>query len=77
MVLNGDLADLLIRFALTLYNPFETKDAIGRKFLYLYRLQKTVYGLMRDVLLFYYRKSRGDLEVYGFVITPMDHAWRI
>lgn len=67
MVLKGDFADLLTWLSPALYGPFDTKDVRGRTHLYV-RLQKGFYGLMRAALLFY-RKFRGKLEAYGFVVN--------
>jgi hypothetical protein len=70
MVLKGELADYLIKMHPAIYQPFAIVDARGRTLLYV-RLQKALYGLMRAALLFY-RKFRGELERYGFVVNPYD-----
>ena len=70
MILKGDLSDLLIQLAPDLYGPYTTKDARGKTLMYVL-LQKVLYGLMRSSLLFY-RKFRGELEKYGFVVNPYD-----
>ena len=45
-------------------------DKKGTPILYL-RLNKAIYGLLRSSLLFY-KKLRGELEVYSFRINPYD-----
>ncbi len=47
-----------------------TVDRKGTPILYV-KLQKVLYGLMRVSLLFY-RKSRKELEDYGFKVNPYD-----
>merc|ERR1712197_5909 len=70
MVLKGKLTDLLISLQLSLYGPYASKDARGRTILYV-RLLKSLYGLMRSALLFY-RKFRGELEAFEFVVNEYD-----
>jgi hypothetical protein len=70
MVLKGELEDYLIRMHTAIYQPYAIVDSRGRTLLYV-RLQKALYGLMREALLFY-KKFHGELEAYGFVVSPYD-----
>ena len=68
MVLKGDLAEMMIQVAPDVYRKYVAMDKKGTKVLYV-KLQKALYGLMRTSLLFY-RKSRRELEAWGFTINP-------
>ena len=75
MVLEGDLAELMVKVDPELYRPYITKNSRGKPLLYA-RVEKALYGLLRSALLFY-RKLVGELKAYGFVINPYDHDQRI
>jgi len=68
MVLNGELADMMIQIAPEIYRTYITVDRKGTRILYV-KLQKALYGLMRASLLFY-QKLRKEFEQYGLVVNP-------
>jgi hypothetical protein len=68
MVLNGELADMMIQIAPEVYRRYMMVDRKGTKVLYV-KLQKALYGLMRASLLFY-RKLRKEFKEYGLVVNP-------
>ena len=70
MRLKGELADFLVNLHPGLYAQYVIKDSRGKSLLFV-RLKKALYGLMRAALLFY-RKFRGELEAYGFVVNDYD-----
>jgi hypothetical protein len=70
MVLKGELCELMVRVNPKIYRRYVTTDRKGNPVLYV-QLYKSMYGLLRSVLLFY-RKLRGELEAIGFVINPYD-----
>jgi hypothetical protein len=47
-------------------------DKKGTKILYVTKLQKALYGLMRASLLFYRKLRKEEFETYGFEINPYD-----
>jgi hypothetical protein len=63
MVLEGPLAELMVKVAPSLYRKYITTNSKGKALLY--------DGLLRSVLLFY-KKLVKDLEDYGFEINPYD-----
>jgi hypothetical protein len=67
MVLNGELADMMVQIALQIYRKYVTMDRKGKRILYM-NLQKALYGLMRASL-FFYRKLRKEFE-YGLRVNP-------
>jgi hypothetical protein len=70
MVLQRELAEIMVHIAPQIYGKYIMVDRRGMLMLYV-KLQKVLYGLMRASLLFY-RKLRGELEDYGFVVNPYD-----
>ena len=70
MVLRDDLAELLVKVAPHIYQKYISRDSKGKVILYVV-LQKSLYGLMRAVLLFN-RKLRNELDAYRFVVNPED-----
>ena len=70
MILRGELCELMVRADPKLYRKYVTTDRRGKPLLYV-QLTKALYGLLRAAVLFY-RKLRGELEDYGFVINPYD-----
>jgi hypothetical protein len=70
MVLNGNLADMMIQIAPETYRKYVTVDKRGMKVLYV-KQKKALYGLMRASLLFY-RKLRKEFEEYGLAVNPYD-----
>jgi hypothetical protein len=70
MVLKGELCELMVRVNPKIYRRYVTTDKKGNPILYV-QLYKSMYGLLRSALLFY-RKLRGELEAFGFVINPYD-----
>jgi hypothetical protein len=70
MVLQGELAEMMVHIATQIYRKYITVDKKGMAELYI-KLQKVLYKLMRLSLLFY-RKLRGELEDYGFIVNPYD-----
>jgi hypothetical protein len=70
MVLKGELADMMVQIAPQVYQKHVTIDKKGMPTLNV-KLQKALYGLMRENLLFY-RKLCKELKEYGFVVNPYD-----
>jgi hypothetical protein len=70
MVLKGELVEMMVQIAPQIYQKFITMDKKGTKRLYV-KLQKVLYGLMRESLLFY-RKPRKEFEDYGLVVNLYD-----
>ena len=70
MVLEGPLAELMVKVDPSLYRRHITTTAKGKPLLYV-KIHKAIYGLLRSALLFY-KKLVGDLEHYGFTINPYD-----
>ena len=70
MVLRNKLCDLMVAVNPKLYRKYVCKDKRGKPVLYA-ELFKSLYGLMRSVLLFY-RKLKKELEEYGFELNPYD-----
>jgi hypothetical protein len=68
MVLKGRLAELMVQVTQNLYRKYITVDRKGTAILYV-KMQKALYGLMRNALLFY-RKLVANLESDGFVLNP-------
>jgi hypothetical protein len=52
MRLNGILAELMVKAALSMYRKYATTNAKGKPVLYV-QLEKAVYGMMKSALLFY------------------------
>ena len=70
MVLEGALAELMVKVDHTLYRTFITKMSKVKSLLYV-KIHKALYGILRSALLFY-RKLVGDLEAEGSTINPYD-----
>ncbi len=70
MVLQGELAEMMIQIAPQTYQKYVLLDRKGTPILYV-KLWKALYGLMRASLLFY-RKLQKELEQYGFEVNPYD-----
>jgi hypothetical protein len=70
MVLNGELAKMMIQIAPQVYRKYVTVDKKGTKLLFV-KLQKVLYGLMRASLLFY-RKLQKEFKAYGLEVNPYD-----
>jgi hypothetical protein len=70
MVLRDELCDLMVKVNPQLYRKYVSRNRKGRPILYV-ELYKSMYGLMRSTLLFY-RKLKGELLDYGFVMNPYD-----
>ena len=68
MTLCGHLCEIMTRIDPKRYRKHITKDKKGKHVLYV-QLYKSLYGLLRSVLLFY-KKFKGELEAYGFKINP-------
>jgi hypothetical protein len=68
MVLRGELVEMMVHIAPQIYRKYITVDRRGMPVLYV-KLQKVLYRLMRVGLLFY-RKLRGELEDFGFIVNP-------
>ena len=71
MVLKGELTEMMVHIVPQIYRKHITVDKRGAPVLYVKKLQKALYGLMRASLLFY-QKLRRELEEYGFVVNPYD-----
>ncbi len=70
IVLKGELAEMMVHIAPQIYRKHITVDKKGTPVLYV-KLQKALYGLMQESLLFY-RKLRKELEDFGFTVNPYD-----
>ncbi len=70
MRLNGILAELMVKAALSMYRKYATTNAKGKPVLYV-QLEKAVYGMMKSALLFYW-KLVADLKSIGFEVNPYD-----
>jgi hypothetical protein len=70
MVLEGPLAEIMVKVAPRLYQKYITTNSKGEALLYV-KMQKALYGLLRSALLFY-KKLVKYLENYGFDINPYD-----
>ena len=70
MVLEGSLAELMVKVDPSLYRKYVTINSKGKSLLYV-KVHKALYGLLRSALLFY-RKLVSDLEAYGFELNPYD-----
>jgi hypothetical protein len=70
MRLNGTLAELMVKIALSMCHKFVTTNAKGKPVLY-GQLEKVVNGMMKSALLFY-RKIVADLKSIGFEVNPCD-----
>ncbi len=70
MVLRGKLAELMVMFALQIYQKYVTLGNKGEPMLYV-TLQKALYGCLQYALLFYL-KLVADLEGQGFCLNPYD-----
>ncbi len=69
MKMVGTLAELMVKTNSKMYQQYVILEK-GNSVLYL-RLQKTLYGMMKSVLLFY-RKLVLELREMGFTINPYD-----
>jgi hypothetical protein len=69
MQMNGTLAKLMAKMDPMLYRKYLV-DKKGKKVLYL-RLQKALYGMMKNALLFY-QKLVSELKSMGFGVNPYD-----
>ena len=69
VVFVGMLADMVVVADSGLYRPFVPYET-GKSVLYI-RIQKALYGCLKSALLLY-EKLVGDLEAYGFSISPYD-----
>jgi hypothetical protein len=69
MKMNGLLAELMVKLDPKIYQKYVTNEK-GRQVLYLC-LQKALYGMMKNALLFY-RKLVKELKEKGFGINPYD-----
>ena len=67
MALDGNLAKLMVKVSPQLYLKYVTVDKKGKKVLYV-KLQKALYGLLRNAMLFY-RKLATNLTRFGFKIN--------
>ena len=67
MLLEGQLADIMVKVAPKIYLKYETMISKGELLLYV-KAKKSMYGLLRSALLFC-RKLMKDLEAYGLHIN--------
>eukprot|EP00957_Ditylum_brightwellii_P054951 4164505-Ditylum_brightwellii.AAC.1 len=70
MVLEGKLAELLVKTAPNLYRKYLGVGKDNKPVLYI-QLQKALYGCLKSALLFYKRLLE-DLQSYGFEVNPYD-----
>jgi hypothetical protein len=70
MILQGVLAELMVKVDPKLYRKYVIYDSKGRMILYV-EMQKALYGMLKSALLFY-KKLVGDLEGAGFKLNPYD-----
>ena len=70
MLLKGELAEMMVLAAPSLYRKYVTYDRKGVPMLYT-RMNKALYGLLESALDFY-KKLKKDLEAVGFKINPYD-----
>ena len=70
MLLRGHMVELMVQVDPKMYRKHVITSSKGEPLLYV-KLSKAIYGLLRSALLFY-RKLRGELEAYDFVINPYD-----
>ena len=70
MLLCRKLAEMMARIDPSMYREYVTYSKNGVHMLYV-RLSKTLYGMLRDALLFY-KSLISDLEDRGFVVNPYD-----
>jgi hypothetical protein len=70
MLLQGQLADLMVQVDPEVYGPYVRKTAKGESILYV-KMLKAMYGLLRSALLFYLKLVK-DLIDYGFELNPYD-----
>ena len=68
MLLEGPLAELMVKVGPSLYRKYVTTNSKGKSQLYV-KIHKALYGMLRSALLFY-RKLVVDLEAYVFKINP-------
>ena len=67
VLLTGELCKLMVKIKPKIYRKFVTHDKRGKPMLYV-ELYKSMYGLIRSVLLFY-RKLKRELIEYGFTMN--------
>ena len=70
MRLDGILAELMVKFALSLHHKQVTTNAKGKLVLYI-QFEKVVFGMMKSALLFY-QKLVADLQSIGYEINLCD-----
>eukprot|EP00957_Ditylum_brightwellii_P078671 5981757-Ditylum_brightwellii.AAC.1 len=70
MVLEGTLAELLVKTASNVYQKYLGVGKDNKPVLYV-QLRKALYGYLKSALLFYKRRV-GNLQAYGFKINPYD-----
>ena len=68
VLLIGELCELMVRLSPKIYRKYVNIGRGGKPMLYV-KLLKSVYGLMISALLFY-RKLKGELIEYGFIVNP-------
>ena len=72
MMMEGALADLMIKVAPDMYGPTATTNAKGQTVLYV-KLTRALYGCLKSALKFWEQLS-GILEDDGYVINPYDRC---
>ncbi len=68
MLLEGTLAELMVKVAPRIYRKYVTIGKSGKKLLYV-QMHKALYGMLKSALLFY-KKFVSDLESIGFTTNP-------
>ena len=70
MLLRGRLAEMMVQVDPSMYRKYITYSSNRQAMLFV-RLSKSLYGMLRVVLLFH-KILRNDLENMGFEINPYD-----
>ena len=70
MLLQGELAELMVKVNPKMYRPYVTPTKKGEKILYA-KMKKAVYRLLCSALLFYLKLVK-DLQEYGFTVNIYD-----
>ena len=70
MLIRGKLVEMMVRIDTSMYREYVTYSKNWATMLCV-RLSKSLYGMLRDAILFY-KRLRRDLEDRGFVVNPYD-----
>ncbi len=70
MLLEGQLAELMVLVEPKMYHEYVTYSSLGVPMLYV-RMQKALYGMLESALAFY-KLLQKKLEDEGFVVNPYD-----